>query len=311
MGEVEAQIVGCYKRAFLFHMLAKHTTQGLVQKVGTGMVCLGGTTALHIHASHELGLGIVGDALQQMNGNTVLLLGVQHADGLLVVHQHTAVAYLTAHLAVERSLVQDGLIYNALLLLHLAVLQYAATVLCIIVAHESAEFVASHFFGIAHDVPVACLNLSGVAGTGLLLLHLGIETGLIHGHAVLAANQFCQVQGETEGVKQGKCLLAGNLSLACGTGFLYNTVEQTDTVLQSAQETVLLLLHHLHDEVLLSHQFGESTAHLLCQSGNEGVHECLLLTQEGVAVTYGTTQDTADNVTGLGIGGQLAVGNAE
>ena len=43
----------------------------------------------------------------------------------------------------------------------------------------------------------------------------------------------------------------------------------------------------------------------------QAVHECLLLTQEGVGVTHGTAQDAADDVTSLGIAGQLAVGNAE
>ena len=279
--------------------------------MGTGVVGLGGTTALYIHASHKLCLGIVGDALQQVNGNTVLLLGVEHADGLLVVYEHTGIAYLTAHLAIERSLVEDSLVDNTLLLLHLAVLDDAAAVLCVVVSYEGAEFLAGKFLGLANDVPVAHLHLSSVAGTSLLLLHLGIETSLVHGHAVFAADKFGQVQGETEGIKQGECLLASDLCIASGTSLLDNTVEQTDTILQSAQETVLLLLHNLHDEILLSYEFGEGTAHLLCQSGNEGVHECLLLTQEGIAVAHCTAQDAADNVTSLGIGGQLTVGNAE
>ena len=208
--EVEAQVVGSYQRTLLLNVLAQNGAQSLVQQVGTGVVGLGGTTALHIDASHEFSLGIGGDALQQVNGNAVLLLGVEHADGLLVVYEHTGIAYLTAHLAIERSLVEDSLIDNALLLLHLAVLDDAAAVFCIIISNEGAEFLAGKFLVLANDVPVAHLHLSSVAGTCLLLLHLGIETSLVHGHTVFAADKFSQVQGEAKGVKQGERLLTGD-----------------------------------------------------------------------------------------------------
>ena len=239
-----------------------------------------------------------------MNGHTVLLLGVKHTDGLGLVHQFALVAHFTTHLAIEGSLVKDYLVYHALLLLHLAILQDVARIFCKIISDKLSLAFGQHG-------PVAHFHLCGVAGAGFLLLHLHVEAIHIHRHAVLSANQFREVQGEAEGVEKRKCLVAGNYGLSGSAGLLHHAVEQTDTVLQGAQEAVLLFLHHLHDKFLLSLQFGIGRTHLLDEGGNQAVHEGLLLSQEGIAVTYCTTQDTTDHITSLGIAGQLAIGNTE
>ena len=89
------------------------------------------------------------------------------------------------------------------------------------------------------------------------------------------------------------------------------TVEQVDTLLQSAEEGILLLFHHAGDEFLLLQQFGISLAHLLHEHGHEFIHEGALLSEERVGIANGTAQDAADDVAGLGVGGQLTVGDRE
>ncbi len=46
-------------------------------------------------------------------------------------------------------------------------------------------------------------------------------------------------------------------------------------------------------------------------TGNKLVHECLLLSEERIAVAHGTAEDTTDDVTCLGIARQLSVGDGE
>ncbi|MPN17760.1 hypothetical protein SDC9_165115 [bioreactor metagenome] len=58
-------------------------------------------------------------------------------------------------------------------------------------------------------------------------------------------------------------------------------------------------------------QFGISFPHHINQCGDKAVHKRFMHTQEGVAVTYCPSQDTADHVAGLGIRRQLSVGNGK
>ena len=47
------------------------------------------------------------------------------------------------------------------------------------------------------------------------------------------------------------------------------------------------------------------------EGGDELIEKTVLLSEESVSITYGTTQDTTDDVTGLGIRRQLTVSNGE
>ena len=71
-----------------------------------------------------------------MDALVVLTLGVDDVDGLILVDEHAAVTYLTAHLTVERGVVEHELVELILLLCHLAVAQNVAAVLRVVVAYE-------------------------------------------------------------------------------------------------------------------------------------------------------------------------------
>ena len=162
-----------------------------------------------------------------------------------------------------------------------------------------------------NDVPVACLNLCGVAGAFLLFLHLDVEAGLIDCETVLATDEFCEVEGEAVGVEEGESLFAGNLCLSGSLCLLHHTVQELDARLECTQETLFLFLHHLRNEFALTFQFGIGCSHLLNEDGQQTIDEGFLLSEEGIGVAHGTAQDAADDVTCLCVARQLTVRNAE
>ena len=88
-----------------------------------------------------------------------------------------AVASLTTHLSIEGSLVEHYLIESLLLLCHTAIAQDAALILGVVPTDKGT--VAG-----LNLHPVIILHGSGIACALLLLLHLGIESVLIHGESV-------------------------------------------------------------------------------------------------------------------------------
>ena len=104
-------------------MTTQNLTQSLIQQVGCGVVGLTGVTLVSINASHHGSLGVLGQLLGDMNGQSVLLLGVNYIDCLEFAYYHAGVTYLTTHLGIEGSLVKYYLVDNAALLLNLTVAQ--------------------------------------------------------------------------------------------------------------------------------------------------------------------------------------------
>ena len=304
VGEVETQCVGRYERAFLLHMVAQNLLQGIVQQVGGSMVGCRGISLVSVDAGHEFCRWVLGQLLDDVYALVVLALGVDDVDGFVLVAEHTAVAYLTTHLTIERRGVEHELVELVLLLGHLAVTQDVTVVLRIVIAYKL-------LFALNQFCPVAVLDSSGIAGTLFLFLHLHIELLLVHTEAVLTANQLSQVEGESVGVEQTESLNAVQLCLALCLQLAHGFVYHRDTLVQRTQERILLFLDDLRDELLLSLQLGEGIAHLVHQCGNELIEESVFLSEEGVGIAYGTTQDAADDVAGLGVRGQLAVGNRE
>ena len=230
--------------------------------------------------------------------------GIDDVDSFEFAHQYTRIAYLTTAFGVERRLVQYHLVECLVFLLHLTVAQDAGFIFCIVVTYKfSGTFLQRN--------PVAGFYGGGVAGTLLLLLHLGVELLRVGRHAVLAQDEFGQVEREAEGVIQRKGVLTADFLLAGSFGLGHGLVEQADTRLQRTQEGFFFFLDDLGDQLALGVQFGVGTAHILNQHRQELVHEGLFLAQESVAVTYGTAQDAADDVARLGVAGQLAVGDGE
>ena len=191
--EVETQRVRRNQRTFLLYVVAQHGAQCFVQQVRTRVVGGTGGALVGIHAGHHGCVEVLGQLLGQVDGQVVFFLGVDDVNGLELAHQYTRIAYLTTAFGVERRLVQYNLVECLVLLLHLTVAQDAGFIFCIVVAYK---------FGSAflQRNPVAGLHSGGVAGTLLLLLHLGIEFLRVGCHAILTQNEFGQVEREAEGV---------------------------------------------------------------------------------------------------------------
>ena len=277
-----------------------------------------GITLVGIDASHELRCGVFRQLLDDVDALSVLTLGIDDFDGLVLVAKHTAVSYLTTHLSVERGIVEHQLVELVLLLCHLAVAQDVAVVFGVVIAHELLLDRGRILGNCGNCDPVAVFHGGGIAGTLLLLLHLDVELLLINGKAVLTADELREVEGEAVGVEEAEGLDAvqDELGVGCwvlgvGLYFCHGFVEQGDTLVEGAQEAVFLFLDDLGDELLLGLQLGEGVAHLFHQGGHETVEESFFLSEEGVGIAHGTAQDAADDVACLCIRGQLTVSYRE
>ena len=179
-----------------------------------------------------------------------------------------------------------------------------ALVFSVVVAHEL-------LFAFAQNLPVAVLHGSGVACALLLFLHLFLELFAVYGEPVFAADEFGEVQREAVCVEKSEGSLAVELCELVRLELVHGSVEQVDAAFERAQERVFLFLHHARDKLLLCFQFGESVAHLVDQCGKQSIEEGFLLAEEGVGVAHCAAQYAADNVSSLGVAGQLSVGNGE
>ena len=235
-----------------------------------------------------------------MHDQFVLALGVQHLHAGLALHQPAGVAHLAAPFRVERGAVQHHLVAVATLAAHLPVAEDPCLSFQFIVPGEDR-------FPGAQLGPVARLHGGGRAAAVLLLLQLGLEAGHVHLHPLLAAHQLREVDGEAVGVVQLEGLVAGELLPALGDQLL----QALGALFQRAQEALLLLLHHVHDQLLLLLQLGELATQLTHQHGHQLVQEGLLQPQEAVAVAHGTPQDPPDHVARPGVSRQLPVRDGE
>ena len=134
--EVETQRVGRHERALLFHMIAEHLFQGIVEQVGSGVVGGRGVALVGIHTGHKLGRGILRQLLHDMYRLVVLALRVDDVDGLGLIADDAAVTDLSTHLTIERGIIEHELIELVLLLRHLAVAQDMTLIFGIVVTDE-------------------------------------------------------------------------------------------------------------------------------------------------------------------------------
>lgn len=159
--------------------------------------------------------------------------------------------------------------------------------------------------------PVAILHSGGIAGTGFLLGHLVVEAFLVNGEAILAKDKLGEVEREAIGIEESEGLLALQNGLASSFHLVHVDAEELDALVQGTEEAVFLLLHHTCDKLLLSLELRISATHLVNKDRYKFVHEGLLLVEEGIGIAHSAAQDTADDIAGLGIAGQLAVGNGK
>ena len=177
------------------------------------------------------------------------------------------VSYLSTHLGIERGLTQHHLIERFAFLAHLTVTQDLGLALQLIVAHKLG--LAFFQYG-----PVTQILLIGRAAHFFLMCQGFVIFLLVGGEAVLAQDQFGQIQWETVGVFQREHIHAADLRLTGFLGLVHQLIQQSDTLVQSAQESLLLGLDHRGDLLLLFHQFRIRLAHVGDQLRHQLVHKC-------------------------------------
>ena len=236
-------------------MVAKHLLEGIVEKVGGCMVGGTGIALVNIHTCHKVGRGVIRQLLDDMYALIVLALGVDDFHCLVLTDEHTAVAHLSSHLAIEGCVVEDNFIEALLLLYHFSISEDMALIFSIIISLEMLFAFLQHF-------PVTVLNCGSIAGTGFLLLHLHIESCLIYGVSVFAAYKLCEIEGESVGVEHSECLCTIEHCLTVCLQLIHCTVEKVDTLVESAEEGVFLFFHYPADKLALCNEFGIGAAHL-------------------------------------------------
>ena len=283
-------------------MVAQYLLQGIVEQVGGCMVGGTGIALVNIHTCHKVGCRVFRQLLNDMYALVVLTLGVDDLNCLILADEYSTVSYLSSHLAIERGVVEDEFVETLLLLSHLAIAEDMTLIFCIVITLELLLAFSQH-------LPVAILNSGGITCAGFLLLHLHVESCLVNGISVFTTDKFGEVERESVGVEHAECLGTVEHCLAMGFQLVHGSIEQVDTLIKCAEERVFLFLHHAANEFTLCNEFGICTAHLSNEYGEELIHECFLLIEEGVGIAHGTTEDSADNISCLGIAGQLSVGN--
>lgn len=216
-----------------------------------------------------------------MDGLSVLALGIDNLNGFVFRDEHTLFADLSAHLTIERSVVEHQFIEGVLLLGDLTVAQDVTLVFVIVVAHELL-LTSLQFY------PVAIFNGGCIAGAFFLLLHLYVEAVLINGEAIFAADEFRQVEGESVSVEELEGIGTGQFCLSLSLQGRHAVVEHADTAVEGAEERIFLFLDDAGDEFALCRQLGIGIAHLGNQRGHEFIDECFFLIEERVGIAYGT-----------------------
>ena len=182
VGEIEAEILVANERSLLLHMSANDLAQCTVQQVGAGVIVGYALPAGGIHFEGESTFRIGGQTVRDMDGEVVLLDGVENLDFLSVGGDGNAgIADFAAHLSVERSGAEHQLKHLFVLLHHLAALQQQHSgLLHGVVAGEL------HILAFVVDGPVAKFIGGGVTGALLLFAELHLEAFQIHLVSLLA-----------------------------------------------------------------------------------------------------------------------------
>ena len=305
MAEVEAEIVRCHKGALLLHMGAEDAAQGIVEKVGGGVVGHDPFPSCLIDMESECTCAVLRDALGKMDCEVVFLDRVD--DGYLFARSGdhiSGVPDLSAHFSIERGAVKHELVECLVFLLDGPVLEKDC-----ILHIEGVVAEEYHFFAGLELGPVAELVGRGVACALLLLCHFRIEAGLVHGKSVLGGNQLGEVVREAVGVVELEGVPARDdlgVGISC-----HAVVHKPDAAVESLEEGFLFLTHHGGNQRLLRHKLRIGFAHVLAEPVHKTAEERLVEPEEGVAVAHCTAQDAADDIAGLDIGRKLAVGDGE
>ena len=126
--------------------------------MGGAVVVGDALTTFHVDGGSEGYLGVLRQLLGDVDDQIVFFDGIDDLDGLVFGGQGAGVAHLTAHLGIERGLVEDDLEVGLFLGDHLAETQDVALAAHVGVADELGGLLA-----LVHHDPVAIGLLGGFA----------------------------------------------------------------------------------------------------------------------------------------------------
>ena len=305
--------------AGLMHVLTQNLAQSLLQQMGSRVIAADSGAALLVNRGSDFVIH-VNRAVQQLTGmDKVALRGLFDLCDLqlgIAADQIAVVSNLTAHLGVERGVVQHN--QNAVLDLARLIGGNGIDQLLTVRQCQNLGLLAQGLIAVKAGGRCRQLTeqvrapagdiLSQTLGTGALTLlgHFDVEGGLIHGKACFSGNFAGQVEGETEGIVQlegldaGQNLLMGLLQMAHHTG------QNVQTSVNRAAKAQLLGTDDLLDIGLMLAQLGvtgltglDNRVH---QFGQEGTVDA-----QHTAVAGSAAQQAAHNVAAALVGGQDAV----
>ena len=316
VGEVEAEEVGLHQGAGLMHVVAQHGLEGLVQQMGSGVGPLDSPAALGVDGGGDRipHLHIAGEHPAVVHiFPALVLLYVADLEAEAVVLHHAVVGHLAAHLGVEGSLIQhqDALGAGAQLLPQLLARHQGQHLPLGRMALIAQELGGGHILAKLHAGPAqVAQGLPGLPGPGLLLLHQGVEGGLVQLHALVLHHLDGQVDGEAVGVIQLEGVRPGEGLLPPGLVPFQHLPEDLQAAVDGLGEVLLLHPDDLGDIVLALPQLrivalvlvDDGVAHLI----QEGV-----VHPQQLAVAGGPAQQTAEHIAPALVGGEHAVTDHE
>ncbi len=259
MRKVKAQTVRRHQRSLLLHMIAQHQLQRLLQQMGRAVIPAGirAPCAVHLQGHQISRLDQAGIHMSHMAH-----LAAQEPDGVfhnehrIAAEDRSLISLLPAHGGIKRRLFhEDGT--------HLAFRQsfrqfrirrqhrHLRRLLQTVIAHELRRHggvdliidrgIRAHVIG----------HLMGLLRQTPLLFHTRPEAVLIDIITFFLQDLFCQIQRESIGIVQFKCIRAGQGLFPRRLHGLFQLSQDAQSLINGPVELVLFLRQHLENKVSL------------------------------------------------------------
>ena len=255
VAEVEAQALVIDQGTFLFHMAPQDLSQSSVHQVGSAVVVSDALATFHVDGGYEHRFRVLWQLFGDVDDEIVFFDRVHDLEGLVLGSQGAGVAYLTAHLSIERGLVEDDFKMFLFFGHHLAETQDVA-----LAAHFSVADKLSGLFTLLDNDPVAIGFFGGLTRAVFLFFKVGFETFHVNTNAFFSRHQLGKVDGETVGVEQLKGEVAVNILAGM---LLHIAFKAFDALGQCAQEGGFLFADDFADQLLLRLDLRVVVFHLL------------------------------------------------
>ena len=321
VGEVEVGDGSILIGACLMDVVAQDLAQSCLQQVGSGVVAGDGHAVFLIHAGGQM-VADMDDAALEGAGVDVVALGglldVLHTQHALSAGDDAVVCGLTAHLSVERGLIEnDQHTFLGLLVggdgvgqsLLVAQRHNDAVALEGVVADELGGLSgqsAEQVFAPAGDVLLEALS----TGALLLLGHLGVEALLVDLDALLRGDLLGQVEGEAEGIVQLEDVQTLQQVLVSLFQTVDHVVQDVHAGVDGAGKVCLLGADDLLDIGVVLTQLGVSGLAGLDDRLHQ-LHEEGAADAQHTAMAGSAAEQTAQHVAAAFVGGQDAVRHHE